>query len=93
MDLRHQDWRENGGWPARCSAWRLSLTLSFAPWLSVRPQVQKDTESLLMIKTNREQLADVAAVIKEKHPYDNPEVSPSPLCWFVLHTAKTEKTQ
>lgn len=28
-----------------------------------------------MIKTNREQLADVAAVVKEKHPYDNPEVS------------------
>jgi len=36
-------------------------------------KVQKDTESLLMIKTNREQLADVAAVVKEKHPYDNPE--------------------
>lgn len=36
-------------------------------------KMQRDSESLLIIKTNREQLAEVATVVKEKHPFENPE--------------------
>jgi len=36
-------------------------------------KLQRDSETLLIIKTNREQLADVAVVVKDKHPFECPE--------------------
>lgn len=36
-------------------------------------KMQRDSESLLIIKTNREQLAEVALVVKDKHPFECPE--------------------
>jgi len=59
-------------------------------------KVEEDSELLLIIKTRKELLEELTKVIKEKHPYDEPEVlalpplggSDSYIRWVLEETKK-----
>ena len=36
-------------------------------------ELHKDQESLLMVKCSKERLGEIAALIRQGHPYENPE--------------------
>ena len=42
-------------------------------------KLEKDEESLLILKTTREQVAGIDAALKELHPYDVPELLSLPV--------------
>ncbi len=48
-------------------------------WYRWQGQIEKDEEVLLLIKTTRERLAELEAMVRRLHPYEVPELIALPL--------------